>query len=90
MNKAYCADSQDGKGREQSQTPTLVVLVFGAVPVLPDKSVHSKLYTQQTLQCHSNPATNKTRTKHQLEKNPNQNANYTNPSYNTSVPSDVQ
>ena len=60
-NKAYCADLQDDRGREQSQTPVLVVLVFGAVPVLPSTSVHSELCTQQTLQCHSNPETKKSR-----------------------------
>ena len=50
------ANLQDGKGRELFQIQVLVMLVFGAAPVLPDKSVHSKLYTQQTLQYHSNPA----------------------------------
>ena len=76
---------------EQSQTPALVVLVFGAVPVLLSKSGHSELCTQQTLQCHSNPATNKTRTNHQLEKKKtNQNDNYTSQNYyNTLTPSDV-
>lgn len=62
------ADLQDGKERELFQIQVLVVLVFEAVPVLPDMSVHSKLYTQQTLRYHSSPAMNETRINHQQEK----------------------
>ena len=51
----YLVDSLGDKGREQSLTPVLVVLVSAAVRVQPDKSGHSMLYTQQTPLYHSGP-----------------------------------
>ena len=50
--------SQDDKGREQSQTQALAVLVFVEVPIQPGKSERSVLYTQQTLPYHSGPVKN--------------------------------